>query len=214
MRISTFLILLAFISFPAFAQSGAKSKLIGKLESGDIVFQYIPCGDLCIAIAEVTPCAPGRPFNHCGIVVKEGYSISILEAIGKNVHATPLAAFLKRDTSALLYIGRLSKSSGVQNDDVIKRARALAGRPYDDVFLPGDSALYCSELVYEAYRNNGKPVFSLSPMTFKSPGTGNTFPAWAEYYNEIGQAIPEGVPGINPCAIANAQNIRLLSFRK
>ena len=208
------LLILLLLANSAFAQTSSSLRLERKLRHGDIVFQYIPCGELCIAIAETTPCIPGRPFNHCGIIVKSGDSVSVLEAIGKNVHTTPLAVFMGRDTGSTLYIGRVRRASGLDPAAAVSKAYSFEGRPYDDVFLPGADALYCSELVYEAYQKAGKPFFGLQPMTFKSPRSGQTFPAWEQYYRDIKAPIPEGLPGINPCAIANDSRIRLMAVRK
>ena len=164
------LLLLMVISWKAIARkNGGLSSIAHQLQSGDIVFQYIPCGDLCTAIAETTPCAHEHPFNHCGIVIKNGDSVSIIEAIGKDVHATQLAFFLKRDTAVQLFVGRPLKTAGFDTREALCKARALEGRPYDDAFIPGDGALYCSELVYVCYLQKGKPAFTLEPMTCIRP---------------------------------------------
>ena len=207
-------LLLTVISWKAIARGDGSSSIARQLRSGDIVFQCIPCGDLCTAIVETTPCAREHPFNHCGIVVRNGDSVSVIEAIGKDVHATPLISFLKRDTAIQLFVGRPLKAAGVDTYDALRKAIALQGRPYDDAFMPGDSALYCSELVYACYLRKGKPAFALAPMTFKSPHSGETFPAWIAYYSALGRPVPEGLPGINPCAIARSPLIELLVFNK
>lgn len=182
------------------------------LRDGDIVFQYIPCGELCVAIVETTPCGTDRPFNHCGIVTRRGDSIAVIEAIGSSVHASSLKVFMSRDTSAVVYAGR--PVDGVNVNEAIAKANLLSGRPYDDAFLPGDSALYCSELIYACYSQGGKLAFTLEPMTFISPRTGQTYPAWADYYKSLRLPIPEGVPGINPCAISRSPLIRMMSLPK
>ena len=202
------------LSATANARQRGLRAIAKELYPGDIVFQYIPCGALCNAIVATTPCAPGHPFNHCGIVQKTGSNVVIIEAIGRDVHATALVDFLKRDTSAQLFVGRPVFVSGLDIPGVIRAAQRLQGRPYDDAFLPGDSALYCSELVYAAYTAAGRPVFSLAPMTFKSPQTGTTFPAWTDYYAALHIPVPEGQPGINPCAIAHDPAIHLMTIRK
>lgn len=92
---------------------------------------------------------------------------------------------------------------------------AFLGRPYDDAFLPGDSALYCSELIYECYRNpSGERVFTLEPMTFKARPNTDTEPAWVAYYKSLGATIPEGLPGINPCALASSEKLHFFSIKK
>ncbi len=184
-----------------------------QLKEGDILFQFIPCGPLCDAIVATTPCAEDHPFNHCGILLLQGDSVLVLEAIGREVHTTPLAAFLKRDTGQTVYIGRLKGASDAELAADLARAKALRGRPYDDVYLPGDSALYCSELVYESYYRNGKRLFQPEPMSFKSAG-GQTFPGWIDHYRELGRDIPEGLPGTNPCGLSRDPAIELLRLRK
>lgn len=207
--ISLSLLLLSF-----FVSTAKKSKpLSAQLRKGDILFQYIPCGNLCQAIVETTPCQPTHPFNHCGILDKSGQQWMVIEAIGKDVHATPLEKFLLRDTSGQQFVGRVDLSKASLSA-VLKKAESLKGRPYDDNFLPGDSALYCSELVYESFLDRGQHLFSLQPMTFKSPKTKETYPAWTKYYKELGTTIPEGLPGINPCAIANDDRVRVFVVEK
>lgn len=182
-----------------------------KLEAGDILFQNLPCGGMCDAIIATTPCQNDRRFNHCGIVVVDSGKIFVVEAIGKQVQKTPLPAFTARDTARKLYVGRAKISGNSRKKAALESLRYL-GRPYDDPFLPGDSALYCSELVWEAFAPNGEKLFSLKPMTFQSGG--ETHPAWKKYYQALGQPIPEGVLGINPCAIANSEQVRFFSVWK
>ncbi len=183
-------------------------------KEGDIIFEKIPCGNLCDAIIETTPCKPGLAFNHCGIVHKEGKDVYVIEAIGKAVKQSPIATFLKRDTSSLIYIGRLKPQYAKAIKPAVKKAQDYIGTPYDDTFLPGDSALYCSELVWDSYKQNGTPIFTTQPMTFKSPKTNATYPAWTEYYQSLHQPIPEGVEGINPCLIANSDKVELIVVRR
>lgn len=206
---------LAFCFLCFFQSGGAQGSAsdFRKLKDGDILFQHIPCGDLCQAIVETTPCQAGLPFNHCGIVAKVNKDWVVIEAIGKQVKATPLPIFFARDTTQRQYLGRLHLPNRALKQSV-KAAKHYIGRPYDDQFLPGDSALYCSELVYDCFQKTGKPIFTLQPMTFKSPHTGQTYPAWTTYYKELQAPIPEGVPGINPCSLANDPNLHLIFIDK
>jgi len=190
------------------------------LHDGDIIFQKLPCGGLCDAIIATTPCKPGLAFNHCGIIYFDKGAPFVLEAIGKAVQQTSLADFEKRDTERVIYVGRIDWGHVPWGDPscmakALIQARHYLGTPYDDAFLPGDSALYCSELVWESFRDRtSKPIFSLQPMTFRSPESHQTFPAWLAYYNELHRPVPEGVPGINPCAIANAPFITMMMLLK
>lgn len=215
-RILSLLALLAIlIPDNIMAQTVNNDKVIGQLQEGDIVFQKIPCGDLCDAIIETTPCMPGRMFNHCGIIHFEKQKAVVIEAIGKQVKETMIDQFLKRDPSPTLFVGRLKENYRNIITTSVQKAASYVGRPYDNKFLPGDTALYCSELVYESYKTNkADRIFSLKPMTFKSPKTNTTYPAWASYYKDISTDIPEGLPGINPCAIANDEKVILIMLMK
>jgi hypothetical protein len=204
LRLLSGMLLLACVPVGSFAQ---------KLRAGDIMFQFIPCGPLCDAIVATTPCAKDHPFNHCGIVLQEGDSLLVLEAIGKRVHTTPLPVFLERDTAKGVYVGRLRSGTGAEIAANLIRAKSLSGRPYDDVYLPGDSALYCSELVYESYYRNGEKLFHPEPMSFKT-ADGATFSGWADYYRDLGREIPEGLPGTNPCGLSRDPAIELFQVPK
>jgi hypothetical protein len=192
------------------ATSFAQPTINPKLKEGDIVLQKIPCGGLCDAIIETTPCAPGRMFNHCGIVHYENNLPYVIEAIGKVVQQSPLPDFLKRDSSSILYVARMKPKYAGFIETAVKKAIVYVGTPYDDAFLPGDDALYCSELIWKVFKKNDAPnLFDMQPMTFKSK-SGKTFPAWEAYYKDLKIPIPEGKPGINPCAIANSNVVELI----
>lgn len=180
------------------------------LREGDILFQRLPCGSLCDAIVETTPCTAEFPFNHCGIFRYTNGQPVVVEAIGGNVRETPLLSFTQRDTAIRLSIGRLTEQSVAEN--AARKSGQYLGRPYDDAFLPGDSALYCSELVWESFQRPTGSVFSLKPMTFRSGG--RTHPGWVEYYMKLGAAIPEGEPGINPCGIAGSSAVTMMAIPK
>lgn len=163
------------------------------LQPGDLLFQAGE-GDMTDAIESAT----GGSFSHVGIL---GDTLEdVWEAVpGEGVRHVSLQQFL--DESALDASGkpfvRVFRTA-CDWPDVLARLQALEGRPYDYAFLPGNEALYCSELVYECYRDAaGEPLFSAIPMTFKGPD-GITVPYWVAHYDSLGVAIPEGAPGTNP----------------
>jgi hypothetical protein len=76
------------------------------------------------------------------------------------------------------------------------------------MFLPLNDEYYCSELVYQAFKDAaGRDVFGLEPMTFKSPQTGEYIDVWVDYYAELKLNIPEGIPGINPAGITRSEKL-------
>ena len=86
----------------------------------------------------------------------------------------------------------------------VRRARALVGRPYDESFMPDNGALYCSELVYEAYLDgDGRHLFQSSPMVFRDK-RGRMPRYWKNHFRKLGIPIPENIPGTNPTGLSQS----------
>ena len=187
------------------------------LQPGDLLFQDIDCGPLCDAIETVTQGVDGAHFSHLGMVSRiEGRRVWIIEAVSAGVVETPLRAFLRRSADAggnpKVLVGRVDAKTSALIPEAIAAARAYLGRHYDRIYTIDTSTLYCSELIYEAFRkaNDSQAVFDLAPMTFKDPATGTTFPAWSDYYAELKTPIPEGQPGLNPGGISRSPHVRIV----
>jgi len=207
LRLLPFFLLFSFISN---AQINS-----GDLKTGDFIFQDMDCGPLCDAIEAVTEGYNGNDFSHMGLVYKKNDTIYIIEAAGSAVRLNTLEKFSK-NTKKPMYIGRVKK----KYEKLIPRAISFSleqiGVPYDDDYVYDNGKYYCSELIYVAFKkaNNEKPFFQLFPMTYKEPGTNDFFPAWIEYYKEIGSEIPEGKPGCNPGGMSTSDKILILGALK
>ena len=183
------------------------------VQSGDLLFQDLDCGPLCDAIEKVTHGYKGRSFSHIGLVYVRNDSAYVVEAVGKDVHLTPLTSFLSRSTDSSgkpkVMQGRLKEEHRHLIEPAIAFALKQLGVPYDDAFIYDNGSYYCSELIYDAFRegNAGKDFFELEPMTFKNPEDGKTFPAWEEYYQSLDFEIPEGQPGCNPAGISRSDKL-------
>src|SRR5690606_33541630 len=46
--------------------------------------------------------------------------------------------------------------------------------------------------------------------TFNDPDTGQPFPAWVEYYRDLGIPIPEGEPGLNPGGMSRSPHLDIV----
>lgn len=186
-------------------------------QSGDLLFQDIDCGGLCDAIESVTPGVGNKHFSHIGLAYVMAGSVWVIEAIGKDVHLTPLDDFLQRQLDSngnpKVMVGRLKNQYRQLNTKAISFALQRKGTPYDDVFLYNNGKYYCSELVYDAfkYANDGNDLFNLYPMTFKDPKTGKTMPVWKKYYKKLRRKIPEGKPGCNPGSIAISTSVTIVA---
>jgi len=193
-----FLFQLITTSFQLYAQKT-------NLKEGDLLFQHLNCGSFCEAIEAVTPAYNGMHFAHVGILIKnEQKQWVVAEAISKGVCLTPLDSFINRSGTKNIYVGRLKPKYKLPT---LKEIEKYIGKPYDTVFNIYNDAYYCSELVYYLYFYKDKPIFRLSPMTFKDPKTNNYFPAWEEYFNKMHIQIPEGEPGLNPGSIIKQKEV-------
>ena len=187
------------------------------LQEGDLLFRDSDCGPLCDAIKKVTTGYNGAKFTHIGIAAKDSNdNFVVIEAVSKGVGVTPLQDFLNKSLDAgnrpKVAVGRLKCPFRRLIPSAIKEAMALKGKPYDKGFVIGNDAYYCSELVYEVFlrANGNEPVFTLQPMTFKDPSTGDIFPPWREYFSRLNVPVPEGRPGINPGGISRSQALDIV----
>ena len=187
-----------------------------QLQKGDFLFQDIDCGPLCDAIETVTTGKDGAHFSHIALVVETGDSTLLIEAISEGVKLTNLESFLSRssDYNSLpkVWVGRLKPEFSNAIPQAIKNAKTFMEFPYDEVFLPKNDKLYCSELIALAFNKamGDQSFFPLVPMTFIDPSNGKTFPVWEDYYSKLGIAVPEGVPGINHGAIYLSDKIEIV----
>ena len=186
-------------------------------QPGDLLFQDCDTGPLCDAIEKVTTGFDGANVTHVGIVAGgAGAEPIVIEAVSAGVVRTPLKEFLARSLDAKgrpkVAVGRVTGPARELIAAALARAGELVGSPYDEVFAIDNDAYYCSELVYVIFlqANRGRPVFMLAPMTFKDPDTGKTFPAWQEYFDKLGEPIPEDKPGINPGGISRAAAVTII----
>ncbi len=180
-------------------------------QPGDLLFQNLDCGGLCDAIESVTQGYNGQKFSHIGLVFLRNDSVYIIEAIGENVHLTPIQNFISRSNNLIVH-ARVKTQYQKLIPNAIEFALQQQGKPYDEPFLYDNGKYYCSELIYDAFAfaNNGKPFFQLEPMTFKEPKSKNYFPVWIEYYQKLQMDIPEGKPGINPGGISRSEKIEFI----
>lgn len=186
------------------------------LKEGDLLFQDLNCGDLCNAIEAVTEGVNGKDFSHCAMVVKINDTLQIVEAIGDRVQVNSLKDFFARssDTSSMqnITIARVKREFEPLIHEATTFAKQQIGQPYDNEFLLENGKWYCSELLYQSFKeaNNQNDFFVLEPMTFKDPKTNAFFPAWIEYYNQLNTEIPEGKAGINPGLISRSNKIQII----
>ncbi len=123
---------------------------------GDVVFQSLPRSPLVDAIEGATKC----PLSHCGIVVERGEELYVLEAFG-SVRETPLPDWILRGRDQAFMACRLIEGARSMASPMVDAARRMAGQPYDYHYAFDNGAIYCSELVYLAFKEaSGRPIGS------------------------------------------------------
>lgn len=188
-----------------------------KYQNGDFLFQDLDCGDLCTAIETVTEGVNGKSFSHLGLIYFLNDSAFVIEAIGTEVQLTPINDFVFRNSdeqgNPKIVVARLREEYASMNLKALEFAITQKGVPYDDAFLYDNGSYYCSELIYDAYKsaNSDQPFFELKPMTFKDPSTGEMFPVWVEYYENLKMSIPEGELGCNPGGISRSEKLKIVA---
>jgi hypothetical protein len=173
------------------------------LKTGDLLFQVNESNDFTDAITSTTGDKSKYSFSHVGIVAREKSGLFVIEAVpGVGVRKVSLDEFLESsakspDGKALVVAYRVKVDKKCAAN-AVERAASYVNYPYDSVFLPNNSAFYCSELVYECFLDqSGNKLFSSHPMNF-SDSIGNVSPLWNKYFSKMGIAVPEGVAGTNP----------------
>ena len=190
-----------------FASIAVHAGQTDELKEGDLLF--------CIshesnAITSVTSGVEQLPIDHVGIIHYiggENGALYVIEAVKPVVKLTFITTFMK-DNPHLL-IGRVNAEMDVTRS--VRRCLAMVGKPYDDLYLPGDSAIYCSELVQLNFVNpQDELVFEPVPMSFHD-ASGQVTDYWKEFYAERGMAVPEGAPGSNPAELSRRPQVTIVS---
>jgi hypothetical protein len=205
--ITRILIMLAVVALQACSHAG-RAPASDPYHTGDLIFQDLDCGAQCDAIELVTLEQFGvkEPrLSHVGIVIVEGGRPRVLEAYPPRVQIRPIEEVLARVQNSPARIVHISQLRGLPAnwDTRIKEiARHYIDRPYDNDFGIGDGAYYCSELVYDAFRelNGGRAYFTLAPMYYGAAGSAS-YRVWKDYFEKRGEPIPSGAPGISPLGI-------------
>ena len=115
---------------------------------GDMIFQSLPHGPVVWAIEGVTK----SPYSHCGIVGQRDDQWFVYEAY-RGVSATPLKEFLWRGRGGGFAVYRLREDHRGHIPETLRCCEKYLGRPYDIRYRLDDEKIYCSELIYKAFRD-------------------------------------------------------------
>ena len=151
-----FLLLLVLIAVPALYLTevllGDPMVDLPPLQSGDLVFQtsYTP-QSLAVMWSSKSL------YDHVGMVVREPDGVYVLEA-GPIVEKTPLPQWVKRGKLQRVTVFRDPRLSTRERQQLVEAAETYLGKPYDYYFQFDTDAIYCSELIFQAYHALDKSV--------------------------------------------------------
>lgn len=215
---TTFVYWAGFIALSTIAYAEIQ---VSEPQNGDLLFQENDNGEFNKAVSKVTEGYGGMKINHVGLIEKkDDGKLYIIESKTK-VQEIPLSEFLNRSMdengNPKVLIGRLIPKFQNLIPSAINFASKQIGKPYNDSFNAEDTnSFYCSQLIYEAfkYANNGVPFFKTSRMTFKEPGTDETYPVWLDYFRKLHIPVPEGKSGTNPGALSKSESLEIYKISR
>lgn len=177
------------------------------LQNGDLIFESVGKSAAAKAIDAATAHANEESFSHVAIIEVAKDGVYVIEAASENgVQRITLDEFLAEAThdesgNPAVTVMRLNRK--YDTAAFIANAKQYIGEPYDHYFMPDNGRMYCSELVYESYRDkNGDPIFTARPMNFRA-ADGSMPEYWVELFESLGEPIPQGVLGTNPNDMAH-----------
>jgi uncharacterized protein YycO len=181
--------------------------------TGDLIFTQI--GSANNAISSVTEGYKGARVNHVGVIVENRHGKFVLEAFYPEVRLTHINVHLRRSNDNLkkprYMLGRLKHDHRYLIPEAIDYGLTQRNKPYDQLYLTDETALYCSELVVDMFKsaNSGIEFFHENPMSFRETETGEISPYWRKYYQYFGMDVPAGEPGSNPGDISKDHRLHI-----
>jgi hypothetical protein len=119
----------------------ALTEPVKEVREGDVIFQTSQSQQ-----SPLIQIATRSNISHCGIIVMKNGKPYVLETL-KTLTLTPLDKFIARGKGGKYWLKR-SKKENIK----IKYGNYL-GKPYDLAFKFDNGKFYCSELIYDIYKN-------------------------------------------------------------
>ncbi|WP_161787447.1 YiiX/YebB-like N1pC/P60 family cysteine hydrolase [Endozoicomonas numazuensis] len=192
------------------------------LQKGDLLFQLRKGGELEWIISRLFAGYNGMALNHVAIATGRE---ELVEAVMPKVQKIALTQFIDKSVCdglgrPCILVARLKSPWQSLVDDALAFTDDQLHIRYNSDFSPDSQAhsdirsraWYCSALVLEAFRkaNEGEPIFPETPMGFRDLETGEIFPYWTEFYQKMGQPVPEGQPGSHPALLSCSDKLDVI----
>ncbi len=126
----------------------ARAADLPPLKPGDIVFQ-----NTSGSAREAIMLASGTQYTHVGLVdIDASGRAVVIEAAGP-VRTVPLDRWIKNGSGKKVTVKRLKNLSEEHAKEAVAQARSYLGRPYDHFYYETRDQIYCSELIYAAFKD-------------------------------------------------------------
>ena len=119
----------------------AQTEKIKEVREGDVIFQTSQSQQ-----SPLIQIATRSKISHCGIIVMKNGKPYVLETL-KTLVVTPLDKFIARGEGGKYWLKRSNKES------IKIKYDGYLGIPYDLAFKFDNGRFYCSELIYDIYKN-------------------------------------------------------------
>ena len=119
----------------------AQTDPIKEVREGDVIFQTSQSQQ-----SPLIQIATRSKISHCGIIVMKDGEPYVLETL-KTLVITPLDKFIARGKGGRYWL----KRSNIENIKI--KYDSYLGKPYDLAFKFDNDKFYCSELIYDIYKN-------------------------------------------------------------
>lgn len=122
------------------------------LKDGDIVLQTSTTRQ-----SAAVGMASGSLYTHMGIIKMTDKGPVVVEAAGP-VRETPLGEWIKRGYLERMTVMRYKDLPSSKAKKILNEAKRYYGQAYDTMFIFDNGKLYCSELVYLAFKRAGLEI--------------------------------------------------------
>ena len=119
----------------------AQTDPVKEVREGDVIFQTSQSQQ-----SPLIQIATRAKISHCGIIVMKDGEPYVLETL-KTLVITPLDKFIARGKGGRYWL----KRSNIENIKI--KYDSYLGKPYDLAFKFDNDKFYCSELIYDIYKN-------------------------------------------------------------
>ena len=119
----------------------AQTDPIEEVKEGDVIFQTSQSQQ-----SPLIQIATRSRISHCGIIVMKNGKPYVLETL-KTLVITPLDKFIARGEGGKYWLKRSNK------ENIKIEYGSYLGKPYDLAFKFDNGKFYCSELIYDIYKN-------------------------------------------------------------